>query len=50
MPSARGRAYVEYVAVPANIVARKPQNVSYETASVTTMAAVGGSQPLSTRR
>ena len=46
MPSARGRAYAEYVAVPANSVARKPDNVGYEAAAVTTMAALTAWNPL----
>ena len=46
MPSARGRAYAEYVAVPASDVARKPDNVGYEAAAVTTMAALTAWNPL----
>ena len=45
-PSARGRAYAEYVAVPAGNVARKPGNVPYEAAAVTTMAALTAWNPL----
>ena len=46
MPSARGGAYAEYVAVPADSVARKPGNVGYEAAAVTTMAALTAWNPL----
>ena len=46
MPSSRGRAYAEYVAVPASNVARKPANVGYEAAAVTTMAALTAWNPL----
>ncbi len=45
-PSARGRAYAQYVAVPANSVARKPRNVPYEAAAATTMAALTAWNPL----
>ncbi len=45
-PSARGRTYAEYVAVAADSVARKPENVSYEVAAVTTMAALTAWNPL----
>ena len=46
MPTERGRGYAEYVAVPANAIARKPQNVSHEAAAVTTMAALTAWNPL----
>ncbi len=46
LPSKRARGYAEYVAVPANIIARKPQNASYEAAAVTTMAALTAWNPL----
>ena len=45
-PSAHGRAYAEYVCVAADSVARKPENVSYEAAAVTTMAALTAWNPL----
>ena len=45
-PSARGRAYAEYVSVAADSVAHKPNNVSYEAAAVTTMAALTAWNPL----
>ena len=45
-PTAHGRAYAEYVTVPADSVARKPENVSYEAAAVTTMAALTAWNPL----
>ena len=45
-PSARGRAYAEYVAVPASQVVRKPAHVPYEAAAVTTMAAMTAWNPL----
>ena len=45
-PSAHGRAYAEYVAIPAGSVAHKPDNVSYEAAAVTTMAALTAWNPL----
>ena len=47
-PSARGRAYAEYVAVPASHVARKSDHVGYEGAAVTTMAALAAWDPLVT--
>jgi NADPH:quinone reductase-like Zn-dependent oxidoreductase len=46
MPIDRASAYAEYVAVPANIIASKPANVSYEAAAVTTVAAVTAWNPL----
>lgn len=46
LPTGRGRGYAEYVAVPANLVARKPPHVSYEAAAVTTMAALTAWNPL----
>jgi NADPH:quinone reductase-like Zn-dependent oxidoreductase len=45
-PTARGRAYAEYVCVAADSVAHKPNNVSYEAAAVTTMAALTAWNPL----
>ena len=45
-PTARGRAYAEYVCVAADAVAHKPDNVSYEAAAVTTMAALTAWNPL----
>jgi NADPH:quinone reductase-like Zn-dependent oxidoreductase len=45
-PTARGRAYAEYVSVAAGSVARKPDHVSYEAAAVTTMAALTAWNPL----
>ena len=46
MPSARGRAYAEYVAVPAGSVAHKPPHVRYEAAAATPMAALTAWNPL----
>jgi NADPH:quinone reductase-like Zn-dependent oxidoreductase len=41
-----GRGYAEYVAVPANILAHKPVNISYEEAAVIPMAALTAWGPL----
>ncbi len=41
-----GRAYAEYVAVPAHQLARKPAAVSYEVAAATTLAALTAWQAL----
>lgn len=46
MPTENASAYAEYVAVPANIIAKKPENSSYEDAAVTTIAAVTAWNPL----
>lgn len=46
LPTERGRGYAEYVAAPANLIARKPPHVSYEAAAVTTMAALTAWNPL----
>ena len=45
-PTARGRAYAEYVCVAADSVAHKPGQVRYEAAAVTTMAALTAWNPL----
>ncbi len=46
LPSGLAGGYAEYVRVPANIIARKPSNVSYEAAAVTTMAALTAWNPI----
>lgn len=44
-----GKAYAEYVAAPANQLAIMPDNVTYEEASATTLAALTALQVLNTR-
>ena len=47
LPSARAGGYAEYVTTPTDAaIARKPSNVSYEAAAVTTMAALTAWNPL----
>lgn len=44
-----GNAYAEYVAAPANHLAKKPTNVSFEAAAATTLAALTALQVLESR-
>ena len=46
LPTELAGGYAEYVTVPANIIAHKPSNVSFEAAAVTTMAAMTAYNPV----